>query len=107
MTLIKIIQLKANLIRMTFETIQKKLITKFASTVFDSSVKSPVGVEYGVEYQFGNFDQCMAIKTDLVKDGVEIASKYCLVDVELEGYVVRKAARRHQKVSFSKIKISF
>lgn len=69
--------------------------------MFDASVKSPVGVEYGVEYQFGNFDQCMAIKTNLAVDGVDIASKYCLVDVDLPGYVVRKAAvRKHQVRNF-------
>lgn len=70
-----------------------------ASPVFDASVKSPVGVEYGVEYQFGNFDQCMAIKANLASDGADIASKYCLVDVDLQGYAVRKTASRKQQVS--------
>lgn len=71
----------------------------FLPLVFDASVKSPVGVEYGVEYQFGNFDQCMDITANLQDDDADIAPKYCLVDVNLEGYIVRKAASRHQQVS--------
>lgn len=67
--------------------------------MLDASVKSPVGVEYGVEYQFGNFDQCMEITTNLKTDGVDIQPKYCLVDVELNGFRVRNAAVRHQEVS--------
>lgn len=69
--------------------------------VFDASVKSPVGIEYGVEYQFGNFDQCLEAKANLISDGADIQSKYCLVDVTLDGYRVRKTAKRHQKVSMS------
>lgn len=69
------------------------------SVVFDASVKSPVGVEYGVEYQFGNFDQCMEISTSLENGGVNIEPKYCLVDVTLDGYAVQKAAVRNQQVS--------
>lgn len=69
--------------------------------MFDASVKSPVGVEYGVEYQFGNFDQCFDVKTTLESDGVDIQPKYCLVDVKLEGFVKLNVARRHQKVSFN------
>jgi Nose resistant-to-fluoxetine protein, N-terminal domain len=72
--------------------------------VFDASVKSPVGIEYGVEYQFGNFDECIEITTDLEHDGADIQSKYCLVDVALEGYHNQKAAvRRNHQVSLTKI----
>lgn len=69
--------------------------------MFDASVKSPVGVEYGVEFQFGNFDQCIEISSNLDEPGggVDIQSKYCLVDVKLEGFSTFKAARRSQKVS--------
>lgn len=71
--------------------------------MFDASVKSPVGVEYGVEYQFGNFDQCMEIKTSQNDDGVDIQPKYCLVDVALDGYVVRKIAKRNHQVRFGEL----
>lgn len=66
--------------------------------MFDASVKSPVGVEYGVEYQFGNFDQCLDISTNPEIDKIGIQSKYCLVDVTLEGYKVRKTAERVREV---------
>lgn len=67
--------------------------------MYDSSVKSPVGVEFGVEYQLGNYDQCMGIKTDIVIDEVSIKPKYCLLDVNIEGYSVRSSATRHREVS--------
>lgn len=70
----------------------------FACLVFDASVKSPVGVEYGVEYQFGNFDQCLEISTNPEIDKIDIQSKYCLVDVNLEGYKIRKTAERVKEV---------
>ena len=72
--------------------------------MFDASVKSPVGVEYGVEYQFGNFDQCLDISTNVVAD---IKSKYCLVDVTLKGYQVRKTAERFHEVSWMTIALIF
>lgn len=71
------------------------------SPVFDASVKAPVGVEYGVEYQFGNFDQCIEISANLEPNVAVIQAKYCLVDVKLEGLVTFKAARRSQKVSYN------
>lgn len=67
--------------------------------MFDASVKSPVGVEYGAEYQFGNFDQCMEITENLKSSSVDIQSKYCLVDVNLEGYSIRNTASRSHEVS--------
>lgn len=69
--------------------------------MFDASVKSPVGVEYGVEYQFGNFDQCMEITANLETVGVYIQSKYCLVDVTLKGLTVQKTASRNHQVRSS------
>lgn len=68
---------------------------QWAIAMFDSSVKIPTGVEYGVTYQFGNFDQCMDITTDKIADGVAIKPKYCLADVVVEGYNVRSMASRH------------
>lgn len=71
--------------------------------MYDASVKSPVGIEYGVEFQLGNFDQCMNISTSQKVDGVNIQPKYCLVDVEMEGYSMRSVAVRNHEVSFSGI----
>lgn len=69
--------------------------------MFDSSVKSPVGIEYGVDYQFGNYDECMEIETNFDRDGVSIKPKYCLLDVNIDGYSIRNAATRHHEVSFN------
>ena len=68
--------------------------------MYDSSVKSPVGIEFGADYQLGNYDQCMGIKSDFIADGVSIKPKYCLLDVNVAGYSVRKSATRHHGVSF-------
>lgn len=66
--------------------------------MFDSTVKSPVGIEYGVDYQLGNFDECMSIETDQKIDGVSIKPKYCLLEVNIDGYNVQQAATRHREV---------
>lgn len=70
-------------------------IILFFFKVFDSSVKSPVGIEYGIDYHLGNFDECMSIVTD---HGVSIKPKYCLLEVNMEGYSIRQAATRHREV---------
>jgi len=67
--------------------------------VYDSSVKIPSGLEYGVDFQLGNFDQCMNISTTMENDGVNIQPKYCLVDVKMNGFNVRNSAVRNNQVS--------
>lgn len=62
--------------------------------MYDSSVKVPTAIEYGVLYQFGNFDQCMDIETDFNIVGLNIKPKYCLADVQIENYVLRHSATR-------------
>ncbi|CAO1386214.1 unnamed protein product [Diamesa serratosioi] len=66
----------------------------WAIAMFDSSVKVPTGIEYGSNYHFGNFDQCMNIETNIELDGVNIKPKYCLADVVMDGYNVRHSATR-------------
>lgn len=66
--------------------------------MYDSSVKTVAGVEFGVLFHFGNFDQCMDIKTNIELDNVDIRPKYCLADVAVEGYNVRSLASRRYKV---------
>lgn len=60
--------------------------------MFDASVKSPIGVEYGNEYQFGNFDQCMKSRSP----ENEIDPKYCLVNVNLDWHELLHIARRNE-----------
>ena len=66
-------------------------------------MKIPEGIEYGVEFQLGNFDQCMNISTSIKNDGVNIQPKYCLVDVKMDGFSVRNSAVRNNQVSVSQI----
>lgn len=67
-------------------------------SVYDASVKVPVGIEYGNVWQLGNFDECMSATADLQDEVVDIKPKYCLADVDVVGYVVRKTSSRHLKV---------
>lgn len=60
--------------------------------VLDASVKSPIGVEYGNEYQFGNFDQCMKSRSP----ENEIEPKYCLVHVNLDWHELMHVVRRNE-----------
>jgi hypothetical protein len=76
-----------------------KIFLRHFSSVYDASVKSPVGIEFGTEYQLGNFDQCMNISTNFDLDGVNIEPKYCLLDVKIDDYTVRRAAFRSREVS--------
>lgn len=69
------------------------------SIVYDASVKTPAGIEYGSVYQFGNFDQCMGVRTDFQMDRVNIEPKYCLIDVNTTDYHVRRLASRKHVVS--------
>ncbi|KAF5305499.1 hypothetical protein FQA39_LY01590 [Lamprigera yunnana] len=54
---------------------------KWAWKIFDSSAKFPVGLMYGVYYQFGNFDECVSVKDSI---GTGIQGKYCLADIRLQ-----------------------
>lgn len=75
-----------------------KLFYYFFS-VYDASVKVPVGIEYGHVWQLGNFDECMTARTDFQVDGVNIEPQYCLADVVMEEYVVRHESTRQNRVS--------
>ncbi|XP_055540332.1 nose resistant to fluoxetine protein 6-like [Wyeomyia smithii] len=60
----------------------------WAIAMLDSTAKSAAGIEYGDVYQFGHFDQCMAI------NGENIRPQYCLVDVHAQGYRLRTVVSR-------------
>lgn len=72
---------------------------KLLFTVYDASVKVPTGIEYGVVYQFGNYDQCMNLKAVKSIDDVDISPMYCLADVIVDGFNVRSLASRKYEVS--------
>lgn len=69
-------------------------------TVFDASVKLPAGVEHGAVFQFGNFDECMAL--DAGAAGSPVQPMYCLADVQANGYRVRSGASRHFEVRIAR-----
>lgn len=67
--------------------------------MYDASVKIPVGIEYGNIWQFGNFDECMSVKTDQILDGVDIKPKYCLADIEYEISDIKNVVTKRAQVS--------
>lgn len=96
----------------------------YTPTVFDASVKLPSGIEHGNVYQFGNFDECMAIdggphfdghrrqshpQQVIVNGGGDgddddagatpmVRPMYCLAEVQASDYMVRMQANRHFQV---------
>lgn len=67
--------------------------------MYDASVKVPTGIEYGVVYQFGNYDQCMNLKAVKSIEDVDISPMYCLADVTIDGFNIRSLASRKHQVS--------
>lgn len=51
--------------------------------VFDSTAKLPSGILRGNIKQFGDFDQCIGIKSPKRQDGSLISGKYCLAELDV------------------------
>lgn len=67
-------------------------------TVYDASVKVPIGIEFGAIYQFGSFDQCVenhALARSQQTANVRVKPMYCLADVTINGLTVRSEGFRH------------
>jgi hypothetical protein len=68
-------------------------------TVFDSSAKFPSGVLNGNTNQYGDFDQCLDVATELDPllyshlEHYRIAGKYCLALLDLEVGNTSRASR--------------
>ena len=66
------------------------LIFRFHFAVFDSSAKIPSGLLNGNINQYGDFDQCLDLKTELDSqmypnlENYHIAGKYCLAVFDLD-----------------------
>jgi hypothetical protein len=66
------------------------LIFCFHFAVFDSSAKIPSGLLSGNINQYGDFDQCLELETELDPpmyphlESYHIAGKYCLAALDLE-----------------------
>jgi hypothetical protein len=67
--------------------------------VFDSSAKIPSGLLSGNINQYGDFDQCLDLKTELdpsiypYLENYRIVGKYCLATLDLD---IRKSAERSE-----------
>lgn len=81
----------------TLEAIGKR--DAWAVALLDSSAKSTAGIEYGQLFQLGHFDQCMSINRDRASIQTGILSQYCLLDVRLDGYLMRTVVSRVPKTN--------
>lgn len=70
--------------------------------------KSAVGINSGVLHQFGHFDECLdqqQFHTNASEDDpteLIVRSKYCLVDVQMDGFTMQTVASRQKEVTNSR-----
>ncbi|XP_046803020.1 nose resistant to fluoxetine protein 6-like [Lucilia cuprina] len=75
----------------------------FYISVFDASVRSPTGIESGILYHFGHYDQCLHthnFKSHLgyrTNKETPVQAKYCLVDVKIEGLTTLQSGSREKQ----------
>ncbi|XP_055843240.1 nose resistant to fluoxetine protein 6-like [Episyrphus balteatus] len=70
---------------------------QWAVAMYDASAKGISGVENGLVYQFGHYDQCLDLNKHVEADelnGISIRSKYCLAEVKLDGLQIQKMGSR-------------
>ncbi|XP_058444521.1 nose resistant to fluoxetine protein 6-like [Malaya genurostris] len=78
-------------LNLTLDAVRRRELWGMA--MFDSSVKSTVGIEHGNVFQLGHFDQCMGI------NGLQQASiiaQFCLATVRIDGYQQRTLVSRKE-----------
>lgn len=71
--------------------------------MYDASVRSAAGIESGITYQFGHYDQCLhnhnfKSLNDDSQDVRPVKAKYCLVDVNVEGLTPLLSGIRDKQV---------
>lgn len=68
--------------------------------MYDASVKGTSGIENGLVYQFGHYDECIDLNkhAEVDQDHVPIRAKYCLADVTVDGVIIQKIASRKYQV---------
>ncbi|GAB0098061.1 nose resistant to fluoxetine protein 6 [Sergentomyia squamirostris] len=67
---------------------------KWALKMLDASVKVPIGIYLGDVYQFGDFDECVAIESDHRR----IRGQYCLANVTIEGFKIPATSARNRSL---------
>ncbi|KNC28798.1 hypothetical protein FF38_09958, partial [Lucilia cuprina] len=76
---------------------------QWATSMFDASVRSPTGIESGILYHFGHYDQCLHthnFKSHLgyrTNKETPVQAKYCLVDVKIEGLTTLQSGSREKQ----------
>ncbi|TMW53381.1 hypothetical protein DOY81_001503, partial [Sarcophaga bullata] len=74
----------------------------WATSMYDASARSAVGIESGIAYQFGHYDQCLHVDTikslkDDSQDVDPVKAKYCLVDINVEGLTPLQSGTRDKQ----------
>lgn len=75
--------------------------------MYDASVRNPVGIESGILYHFGHYDQCLythnvkSQSQDSLPGGSTVQAKYCLVEVEIEGLNALQSGTRKNQVNIT------
>ncbi|KAM7346795.1 nose resistant to fluoxetine protein 6-like isoform 2-T2 [Cochliomyia hominivorax] len=74
---------------------------QWATSMYDASVRNPVGIESGILYHFGHYDQCLhtnnfkSHSTDSSQyEELIVQPKYCLAEVKIEGLNALKTGTR-------------
>ncbi|XP_004524121.1 nose resistant to fluoxetine protein 6 [Ceratitis capitata] len=76
---------------------------RWAIAMYDAMAKSSAGINSGVLHQLGHFDECLqqqqfhssALETEEAEPVVR--SKYCLLDVQMNGFTVETVASRRKE----------
>ncbi|XP_036318117.1 nose resistant to fluoxetine protein 6-like [Rhagoletis pomonella] len=76
---------------------------QWAIAMYDAMAKSTSGIESGVLHQFGHFDQCLDQRhfySNANGNGsseLVVRSKYCLVDVKMDGFTLQTVGSRQKE----------
>ncbi|XP_055914390.1 nose resistant to fluoxetine protein 6-like [Eupeodes corollae] len=79
---------------------------QWAVSMYDASAKGLSGVENGLVYQFGHYDQCIELNKHVEVElgyNIPIRSKYCLADVKMDGLKIQKLGSRKIRTENSTI----
>lgn len=78
---------------------------QWAIAMYDAFVKGSSGIESGLVYQFGHFDQCIELNKQVENglDNIPVRSKYCLAEVKFDGLRIQKLGSRKTRSENSTI----
>lgn len=78
---------------------------QWAIAMYDASAKGSSGIENGLVYQFGHYDQCIDLNKheEAELDDVPVRSKYCLAEVKFDGLKIQKIGSRKMRTENSTI----